>query len=69
MLRRLLMSALLVVFLAPFGLMGCNTNRPVIYSWPHWKRRFNTIMEDFHEAHLQFDSLFFDMEEIPIESS
>ena len=66
MLRRLGRLAILVAFLAPFAWMGCNVNRPVIYSWPQWKRVFSKVMDDFHEAHVEFNEIVLDLEDVPI---
>ena len=64
MLRRLGLLFLLGALFIP---AGCMTNRPVFYSWPHHKRRINKILEGFHEVHMDFDRIVFDMEELPLE--
>ena len=64
MLRRLGLLALLMSLFIP---AGCMTNRPVSWSWPHHKRRVMTVLDQFHEAHLDFDRIVFDMEELPLE--
>ena len=62
--KRALLVVGLVAMLAP---MGCRTTDPVIWSWPHHKRRLRTLLEDLHEMHMDFDRIFFDMEPYPIE--
>jgi len=64
MLRRLGLLSLLFALFFP---VGCMTNRPVIWSWPHNKRRIMTILEDFHEVHMDVDRIIFDMDEVPLE--
>jgi hypothetical protein len=64
MLRRL---GLLGILLSLFLPVGCMTNRPVIWSWPHNKRKILTIVEQFHEFHMDFDRIVLDMEEVPLE--
>ena len=64
MLRRIALLSLLAILFLP---LGCMTNRPTIYSWPHWKRHFVTVLEDFHEFHMDFDRVIFDMDERPLE--
>ena len=64
MLRRLIVLLLLGVFLLP---MGCMTNRPVMWSWPHHKRRIMHILDDFHQFHMDFDRIIFDMDDRPLE--
>ena len=66
MLRRLLIVIGLVAMMAPIG-AGCNTREPVLWSWPHNKRKVLTIIDGFHELHMDFDRIFFDMEEYPVE--
>ncbi len=67
MLRRLLLSLGVLACLVPFG-VSCNTTEPVIWSWPHNKRRIMTTLDGFHRLHMDFDRIIFDMEEYPIES-
>jgi len=66
MLRRLGLLALLGILFLPFE-VGCMTNRPVLWSWPHHKRRINTMLGQFHKVHMDIDRIFFDMEELPLE--
>ena len=66
MLSRLVLLMLLSVFILPLA-AGCMSNRPFIWSWPHHKRRILTVMEDFHELHMDVDRIFFDMDDRPIE--
>jgi len=66
MLRRLGLLGLLALLFMP---AGCSTNRPVIWSWPHNKRRIMTILGDFHEFHMDIDRIFFDMEDLPLEDT
>lgn len=67
MLRRLLLIVGTIAILLPLG-GGCNTREPVMWSWPHHKRRFQTIMDGFHEFHMDVDRVFFDMEPYPLEA-
>lgn len=64
MLKRL---GLLLIVGAMFLPLGCSTNRPYIWSWPHHKRRILTIFEDFHNLHKDIDRIFFDMDYRPLE--
>jgi hypothetical protein len=64
MFRRLGLIALLVSLFLP---VGCMTNRPVIWSWPHNKRRIMTMLDQFHQVHMDVDRILFDMEELPLE--
>lgn len=64
MMRRIIALGLLAAFLLP---AGCMTTRPVLWSWPHHKRRVRTILEGFHQLHMDVDRIIFDMEERPIE--
>ncbi len=64
MLRRL---GLLFVLAALFLPVGCMTNRPVVWSWPHWKRHIMTTLGQAHEVHMDVDRIFFDMNEVPLE--
>jgi hypothetical protein len=64
MFRRLGLIALLVSLFLP---VGCMTNRPVIWSWPHNKRRIMTMLDQFHQVHMDADRILFDMEELPLE--
>ena len=64
MFRRLGLLALLGSLFLP---VGCWTTRPVIWSWPHNKRRILTSLEHWHEFHMDFDRIIFDMDEVPIE--
>ena len=64
MLRRILVLALLGAMLLP---LGCMTTRPVMWSWPHHKRRISLILEGFHKLHMDIDRVIFDMDERPIE--
>jgi len=66
MLRRFLIITGLVAMFVPLG-MGCSTREPVIWGWPHNKRRIMKVMDDFHKMHTSFDRIIFDMEEYPIE--
>ncbi len=53
--------------LAVLSPIGCSTTEPVMWSWPHHKRRLRTIAEGFHKAHEDFDRIVFDMEPFPVE--
>lgn len=64
MLKKLLLVIGLVALLAP---MGCSTREPVLWSWPHHKRRLRTLLEDFHQVHMDIDRIVFDMEPYPVE--
>ena len=66
MLSRLILLLILTIFLLPLG-AGCMTNRPYIWSWPHNKRRIMTTMDGWHEFHMDFDRILFDMDERPLE--
>jgi hypothetical protein len=66
MLRRLGLLALLGLLFLPIP-VGCMTNRPVIWSWPHHKRRIMTVLEQFHQVHMDIDRIVFDMDELPLE--
>ena len=66
MLRRLGLVFLLAAMFLP---AGCMTPRPHIWSWPHNKRRILTILEDFHEVHMDIDRILFDMDELPLEDT
>ncbi len=65
MLKRGLVLLLLGVLMLPA--VGCMTNRPVIWSWPHNKRRFMGMIEGFHKFHMDIDRIIFDMDERPLE--
>ena len=67
MLKKWLIVAGLVAMFLPFG-AGCNTTEPVIWSWPHNKRRVQTIVDGFHKLHMDIDRIFFNMDEHPIEA-
>ena len=67
MLKKLLIIAGLVGIVVPFG-VSCNTTEPVIWSWPHHKRRMMTMLDGFHRLHMDVDRIIFDMEEHPIEA-
>jgi len=69
MLRRLGLLGLLLTLFLPVAVTGCGTTRPVIWSWPHNKRRILTVVEQFHEFHMDFDRIIFDMEEVPLEDT
>lgn len=60
-------ALLLVGLLALLMPTGCNTTDPVIWSWPHHKRRLRGILDDFHEVHMDLDRIIFDMENYPVE--
>ena len=64
MLKRCLVLILFSSFLMP---LGCMTNRPVMWSWPHHKRRVLGVLEDLHKFHMDFDRIVFDMDERPLE--
>jgi hypothetical protein len=64
MLRRLGLLAILGLLFLP---AGCMTNRPVLWSWPHNKRKIMTVLDQFHKVHMDFDRIVFDMEELPVE--
>lgn len=64
MLRRLGLLSLLACLFLP---VGCGTTRPVLWSWPHNKRKIMTILDQFHDVHMDFDRIFLDMDEVPIE--
>ncbi len=66
MLRRLLLAVGVVSLLLPFA-SGCSTRDPVIWSWPHHKRRIMKVLDGFHRFHMDFDRIVFDMEEYPLE--
>ncbi len=68
MLRRLGLLGLLGLLLLPLP-VGCMTNRPVLWSWPHHKRRIMTMLEQFHQVHMDVDRIVFDMEEVPLEDT
>jgi len=68
MLRRLGLIALLGLLFLPLPI-GCMTNRPVIWSWPHNKRKIMTVLEQFHQVHMDFDRIFLDVEELPLEDT
>jgi hypothetical protein len=68
MLRRLILCMGAIALLLPVGVVGCNTTEPVIWSWPHNKRRLTTVLDGFHEMHMEVDRVIFDMEEYPIEA-
>ena len=53
--------------LALFAPVGCNTTEPVIWSWPHHKRRLRKIASDLHKVHEDIDRIIFDMEPYPVE--
>ena len=65
---KLLLTAGALAILLPVG-VGCNTTEPVMWSWPHHKRRLMTIMDGFHRLHMDVDRVIFDMDEYPIESA
>ena len=67
MLKKWLIVAGLVAMFLPLG-AGCNTTEPVIWSWPHNKRRVQTIVDGFHKLHMDIDRIFFNMDEHPIEA-
>ena len=64
MFRRL---GLIAIFLCLFLPVGCMTQRPVMWSWPHHKRRIMTTLEQFHRLHMDLDRIIFDMDEVPLE--
>ena len=64
--RKLFLIAGLFLLFLPLG-AGCNTREPVIWSWPHNKRRILKIADGFHQFHMDFDRIIFDMEEYPLE--
>ena len=66
MLRRLIVIVGIVALLAPLA-VSCNTREPVLWSWPHNKRKLMSIVDGLHELHMDFDRIVFDMEEYPIE--
>jgi hypothetical protein len=66
MLRRLILAVGTIALLLPMG-VGCNTTEPVVWSWPHNKRRIQTVLDGFHELHMDVDRIIFDMEEYPVE--
>jgi hypothetical protein len=55
------------LLLSLFLPLGCMTNRPVLWSWPHWKRHVMVTLEQAHQVHMDFDRIFFDMDEVPLE--
>ena len=67
MLKRWLVIACAVALFLPFG-VSCSTTEPVIWSWPHNKRRIQTIFDGFHKLHMDIDRVIFDMDEHPIEA-
>jgi len=67
MLKKLIIVTGVVTLLLPFS-VGCTTTEPVMWSWPHHKRRLLTITEGFHKLHMDIDRIVFDMEEYPIEA-
>ena len=64
--KKLLLTMGMLAILMPFG-VGCETTEPVIWSWPHNKRRIMTINDGFHKLHMSIDRIIFDMPEYPIE--
>ena len=69
MLKRALKIAGIAALVLPWFVVpcGCNTTEPVIWSWPHHKRRLRVMVDDLHQVHMDFDRIIFDMEEYPIE--
>lgn len=67
MLRRVLLVLGMISMVVPLG-VSCNTTEPVIWSWPHNKRRAMTVLNGFHRLHMDIDRIIFDMEEHPIEA-
>jgi hypothetical protein len=67
MLRRILLSLGVVALLLPVS-TACSTREPVMWSWPHHKRRIMTVLNGFHRFHMDVDRIVFDMEEMPIET-
>lgn len=65
--KKLMLTAGALAMLLPVG-VGCNTTEPVIWSWPHNKRRIMKVMDGFHKLHMDVDRIIFDMDEYPIES-
>ena len=65
--RRLILSLGAIALLLPVGVVGCNTTEPVMWSWPHHKRRAMTVLNGFHELHMDVDRIIFDMDERPVE--
>jgi hypothetical protein len=64
MLRKLLLAIVGAMMFLP---IGCSTTEPVMWSWPHHKRRLQKILHDFHMVHMDIDRIIFDMEEYPVE--
>jgi len=60
-------AVIVVGLLALIAPVGCNTTRPVFYSWPHNKRKLRKVMDDFHEVHKDFDRIVFDLPYYPVE--
>jgi len=60
-------GVILVGLLALFAPTGCSTTENTFYSWPHHKRRFRKIFDDFHKMHEDVDRIIFDMEPYPVE--
>jgi len=67
MLRRFILCLGVAAFLLPLG-VSCNTTEPVIWSWPHHKRRIQTTLNGFHQLHMDIDRIIFNMEEYPVEA-
>ena len=65
MLKKILLCVGALALLCP---VGCMTTDPVIWSWPHNKRKLLSITHDLHEMHMDFDRIFFDLEHRPIET-
>ena len=65
MLARVFLSSWVVLVLALGA--GCATREPVLWSYPHWKRKGVTVLDGFHELHMDFDRIILDMEEYPLE--
>lgn len=66
MFRRLLLALSALALILPLA-SGCSTRDPVIWSFPHHKRRAMKVLDGFHRFHMDVDRIIFDMDEYPIE--
>lgn len=67
MLRRVILTLGTIALLLPLS-VSCNTREPVMWSWPHHKRRIMVMLNGFHRLHMDVDRIIFDMEEYPLEA-
>ena len=66
MVRRLFLAFCTLALFLPLG-VSCSTQEPVLWSWPHNKRRIMTVLNGLQEFHMDVDRIIFDMEEYPVE--